>query len=81
MGLGLRDAGAGFVLDSRHRLFEAFYTTKLHGTGMGLAISRTIIEQYRGRLWATGNDGPGATFSFAIPHAAQVRLPHCESAA
>jgi len=75
--LSVKDAGAGFALDSHDRLFEAFYTTKPGGMGMGLAISRTIIERHGGRLWATGNDGPGATFSFAIPHAAQVRLPYC----
>jgi signal transduction histidine kinase len=49
------------------KLFDAFYTTKAHGLGVGLAISRSIIEQHNGRLWAEPNDGPGATFRFYIP--------------
>lgn len=51
------------------KLFEAFYTTKSHGLGVGLSISRSIIESHDGRLWATPNDGPGAMFSFSIPAA------------
>jgi signal transduction histidine kinase len=49
------------------RLFEAFYTTKTGGMGIGLSVSRFIIEGHHGRLWAAPNDGPGATFSFSIP--------------
>jgi hypothetical protein len=48
-------------------VFDAFYTTKNNGMGIGLAVSRSIIEKHRGRLMATLNDGPGATFSFSIP--------------
>ena len=65
--LSVRDAGMGFDLQAADRLFDAFYTTKRDGMGMGLSVSRSIIESHQGRLWATPNDGPGATFSFSIP--------------
>ena len=65
--LTVRDSGVG--LDPQHmdKLFKAFYTTKSGGMGIGLSVSRSIIESHRGRLWATQNDGPGATFLFSIP--------------
>jgi Signal transduction histidine kinase len=50
-----------------NKLFEAFYTTKNDGMGIGLSVSRSIIETHHGRVWATTNDGPGAAFSFSIP--------------
>jgi C4-dicarboxylate-specific signal transduction histidine kinase len=65
--LTVQDAGVGLDPQAMERLFEAFYTTKNHGMGMGLSISRSIIERHHGRLWAAPNDGPGATFSFSIP--------------
>jgi signal transduction histidine kinase len=65
--LSVRDAGVGFEPQGVDRLFDAFYTTKSSGMGIGLAVSRSIIESHKGRLWATPNDGPGATFSFSIP--------------
>jgi signal transduction histidine kinase len=65
--LSVEDAGIGFNADERARLFEAFYTTKPHGMGMGLAISRSIIEAHGGKLWAEPNAGPGATFLFSLP--------------
>ena len=67
--LSVKDAGPGFEPDDMSKLFEAFYTTKTDGMGMGLSVSRSIIENHHGRLWATANDGPGATFSFSIPAA------------
>jgi signal transduction histidine kinase len=65
--LSVKDTGAGFEPQAAERLFEAFYTTKSDGMGMGLSLSRSIIEGHQGRLWATANDGPGARFSFSIP--------------
>jgi PAS domain S-box-containing protein len=65
--LSVQDAGVGFDPQTIKKLFEAFYTTKNDGMGIGLSISRSIIESHHGRLWATPNDGPGATFSFSIP--------------
>jgi len=65
--LTVRDAGVGVDVQSMNKLFDAFYTTKSHGMGIGLSVSRSIIERHQGRLWAESNDGPGATFSFSIP--------------
>jgi PAS domain S-box-containing protein len=65
--LSVRDCGVGFDARNPEKLFEAFYTTKSHGMGVGLSISRSIIESHQGRLWASPNDGPGATFSFSLP--------------
>jgi PAS domain S-box-containing protein len=65
--LSVQDAGIGFEPQSLDRLFQAFYTTKEEGMGIGLAVSHTIIENHRGRMWAAPNDGPGVTFSFSIP--------------
>jgi PAS domain S-box-containing protein len=63
----VRDSGPGLDPKSLDHLFDAFYTTKPQGMGMGLAISRSIIEAYGGRLWATANEGRGATFQFTLP--------------
>jgi C4-dicarboxylate-specific signal transduction histidine kinase len=68
--LAVQDAGVGFDPQSVAKLFQAFYTTKSDGMGIGLSVSRSIIESHHGRIWAEPNDGPGATFSFSIP-----RLP------
>ena len=70
--LSVQDAGVGFDPQVAARLFEAFYTTRNDGMGIGLSVSRSIIESHQGRLWATLNDGPGATFSFSIPHASEA---------
>ena len=65
--LSVQDAGVGFESQAENRLFDAFYTTKSGGMGIGLSVSRSIIESHHGRLWATLNEGPGATFSFSMP--------------
>jgi PAS domain S-box-containing protein len=65
----VQDSGTGIDARNTDRLFDAFYTTKSGGMGMGLSVSRSIIESHHGRLWAAPNDGPGSTFSFSIPRA------------
>ncbi len=65
--LSVMDVGVGFRPESAEKLFGAFYTTKINGMGIGLSVSRSIIEAHHGHLWATANEGPGATFSFSIP--------------
>jgi signal transduction histidine kinase len=65
--VAVQDAGVGIDPDSVDQLFNAFFSTKPGGMGMGLSISRSIIEQHGGRLWATANPRYGATFSFALP--------------
>src|SRR5215813_9899175 len=63
----IRDSGTGLDEDALSRLFEVFYTTKPHGMGIGLAVSRTIIQAHGGRLWATPNHPQGAAFQFTLP--------------
>lgn len=63
----VRDSGVGFDHTSVDRVFDAFYTTKSEGMGIGLSVSQSIVERHSGRLWAEPNDGPGATFAFSIP--------------
>ncbi|MGB7924627.1 MAG: PAS domain-containing protein [Pyrinomonadaceae bacterium] len=70
--LSVQDVGVGFEPQAADRLFQAFYTTKDDGMGIGLSVSRSIIESHHGQLWATSNDGPGATFSFSIPYGPMV---------
>jgi signal transduction histidine kinase len=65
--ISVSDTGAGLPPEHVDQIFRAFFTTKDHGTGMGLPISRSIIESHGGRLWATGNAGRGATFQFSLP--------------
>jgi len=65
--LTVRDTGVGLGGQNIDKLFDSFYTTKSGGMGIGLSVSRAIIERHRGRLWAEHNDGPGATFAFSIP--------------
>ena len=63
----VRDAGIGIEPELLDRIFESFYTTKAHGLGLGLSISRSIIEAHGGRLWATRNAACGMTFHFSLP--------------
>jgi len=63
----VRDTGAGFPPDAVERIFDAFYTTKASGLGMGLSISRSIVEDHGGRLWAAPNADRGSTFGFTLP--------------
>ena len=63
----VRDSGPGLSSPGLERIFEAFYTTKPGGLGMGLSICRTIIEAHGGRLWATAAQPRGATFQFTLP--------------
>ncbi|HSB53617.1 MAG TPA: ATP-binding protein, partial [Gemmatimonadales bacterium] len=65
--LSVRDVGVGLDPADLERVFDAFYTTKSTGMGIGLAISRSIMERHHGRLWAAHNEGPGATFAFSLP--------------
>jgi signal transduction histidine kinase len=65
----VRDSGVGIDPLAAEKMFAAFYTTNAHGMGVGLAISRSIVESHEGQLWAVPNDGPGATFGFYIPSA------------
>jgi signal transduction histidine kinase len=65
--VAVRDSGPGLVPASLERLFDAFYTTKPGGLGMGLSICRSIVEAHGGRLWATANVPHGAIFQFTLP--------------
>ena len=67
VSLTVQDVGVGLDLQSAEKLFEAFYTTKSDGMGIGLSISRSIIDNHGGRLWARPNDGPGVSFTFSVP--------------
>jgi PAS domain S-box-containing protein len=65
--VSISDTGVGLLPESAERIFDPFHTTKPQGTGMGLTITRSIIESYGGRVWASANLGAGATFSFTLP--------------
>jgi PAS domain S-box-containing protein len=70
--VSIKDVGMGLDRQGIERLFDAFYTTKNGGMGIGLSVSRSIVENHHGRLWASLNEGPGATFSFSIPCRSEV---------
>jgi PAS domain S-box-containing protein len=65
--ISVSDTGVGLAADEADQIFDAFFTTKPEGSGMGLAISRSIIESHGGRVWASANSGKGATFHFTLP--------------
>lgn len=71
----VQDTGVGIEEQSAERLFDAFYSTKRGGMGIGLSISRSIVESHRGRMWAVANEGPGATFSFSLPRGQAELVP------
>ena len=73
--VAVRDSGPGLDPKSVDRLFEAFYTTKPDGMGMGLAICRSIIEAHGGRLWASANEPRGAVFQFTLPPERDETVP------
>jgi signal transduction histidine kinase/CheY-like chemotaxis protein len=75
LSISVSDTGTGLSTDEAERIFEAFFTTKPRGTGMGLSISRRIIASHGGRLWASPNTGPGATFQFTLPVEATSSSP------
>ena len=64
--VAVQDSGIGIDQQNLEKIFNAFYTTKSQGMGMGLAISRSIVENHGGQLWAIPNDGPGTTFQFTL---------------
>src|SRR5581483_11141156 len=70
--LSVKDVGAGVAPEDLNKLFEPFYTTKRDGMGMGLSVSRSIMERHHGRIWAAHNDGPGSTVSFSIPATSRI---------
>src|SRR5208337_1778965 len=69
------DSGSGVPADVSERIFEAFFTTKPQGTGMGLSVSRRIVESHGGRLWASPNGGRGAVFQFTLPVEVESERP------
>ena len=69
--VSVSDTGVGLPPEHAQQIFNAFFTTKPHGTGMGLRISRSIIESHGGRLWAVDKSPRGATFTFTLPAKAE----------
>jgi signal transduction histidine kinase len=72
--ISVSDTGVGLPKEKIEQIFDAFFTTKPQGSGMGLSISRSIIESHGGRLWATANNGRGATFHFTLPTAETLQV-------
>ncbi|HTB13131.1 MAG TPA: PAS domain-containing protein [Bryobacteraceae bacterium] len=72
LAVSIGDTGVGLPGESAELIFDPFHTTKPHGTGMGLTITRSIVESYGGKVWFTANQGPGATFHFTLPCGAEA---------
>jgi signal transduction histidine kinase len=72
LAISISDTGIGLPAENAERIFDAFHTTKPQGTGMGLAVTRSIVESHGGRVWATANPGLGATFHFTLPVEAEA---------
>ena len=70
--VSIGDTGVGLAAETAELIFNPFHTTKTQGTGMGLTITRSIVEAYGGRVWATANRGAGATFHFTLPGGAEA---------
>jgi signal transduction histidine kinase len=78
--ISVNDTGSGLPPGNDDQIFDAFFTTKPQGSGMGLAISKSIIESHGGRIWANGDDGRGATFHFTLPAAHAETNPPVDAA-
>jgi signal transduction histidine kinase len=74
MMISVSDTGVGLPIGKEDAIFNAFFTTKPQGSGMGLAISRSIVESQGGQLWATSNEGQGVTLHFTVPTAIAKQL-------
>ena len=77
--ISVSDTGVGLPAEHTDEIFNVFFTTKPEGSGMGLAISRSIVESHGGRLWATPNDGRGATFQLSLPAEVTAAAPTRQS--
>jgi signal transduction histidine kinase len=78
--ISVSDTGVGLPPGKADELFDAFFTTKPQGSGMGLAISKSIVESHGGRIWANGDGGRGATFHFTLPAAPEETSPPVDAA-
>jgi signal transduction histidine kinase len=76
----VNDTGPGLPVDKADHIFDAFFSTKPQGSGMGLAISKSIVESHGGRIWAHGDGGSGATFHFTLPAAPAETNPPADAA-
>jgi signal transduction histidine kinase len=80
MQISIHDTGPGLPLGKADQIFDAFFTTKPQGSGMGLAISKSIVESHGGRIWANCDDGRGTTFHVTLPAASAETTPPVDAA-